>query len=315
VKAVDDVSFSLRPGERLGIIGESGSGKTTIATALLRLTRRPGRLVAGRIVLDGRDITALPDANLRAMRLKDIALVPQGAMNSLSPVMRVRDQLVDGIEAHGSRESSRVLDARITELLTRVGLDASIGNRYPHQLSGGQKQRVAMAIATSLEPKVIVADEPTSALDVVVQRQVMHTLGRLQSGLGAAVVLIGHDMGLIAQFADTVGVMYAGRLVELGPVAEVIENPHHPYARLLIDSLPTLDGKKELVGIPGLPPALLQLPSGCSFHPRCPFAFARCSSEVPAFSPTSAMRSVACHLYPSPGVLPDRGRPVETPTV
>ncbi|MBA2524105.1 MAG: ABC transporter ATP-binding protein [Solirubrobacterales bacterium] len=304
VKAVDDVTFSLRPGERLGIIGESGSGKTTLATALLRLTRRPGRLVGGRIVLDGRDITALRDSELRAIRLREIALVPQGAMNSLSPVMRVREQLVDGLLAHGERGSVRQLDERVAAFLARVGLDASIARRYPHQLSGGQKQRVVMAIATSLEPKVIVADEPTSALDVVVQRQVMHTLGRLQAGLGAAVVLIGHDMGLIAQFADTVGVMYAGRLVELGPVADVIANPLHPYARLLIDSLPSLEAKKELVGIPGLPPALLELPPGCTFHPRCPFAFDRCSIEIPAFSPMSTVRAVACHLYPLHSSLP-----------
>jgi peptide/nickel transport system ATP-binding protein len=168
------------------------------------------------------------------------------------------------------------------------------------------KQRAAMAIATSLSPKVIVADEPTSALDVVVQRQVMQTLGRLQDGLGAAVVLIGHDMGLIAQFADTVGVMYAGKLVEIGPVEQMIQNPHHPYTRLLVDSLPGIEEKKPLVGIPGLPPPLVNLPPGCSFNPRCPYAFDRCRAETPVLQPLGPRERVSCHLYPEHKSLPPR---------
>jgi peptide/nickel transport system ATP-binding protein len=302
-RAVDGVSFTLKAGERLGVIGESGSGKTTMATALMRLTRSPGRIAGGRILLDGRDVLSMTPRDLRAIRLRDIALVPQGAMSSLNPVMLIEDQIVDAILAHAPRTSRRELQARVGELLTRVGLDPTVAKKYPHQLSGGMKQRAVMAIATSMRPRVIIADEPTSALDVVVQRQVMQTLGRLQGGLGAAVVLIGHDMGLIAQFADTVGVMYAGKLVEIGPVESVIAGPRHPYTKLLIDSLPSLNLKKRLVGIPGLPPPLINLPAGCSFHPRCPYAFERCRLEAPVLLEAAASRKVACHLYPGNAFL------------
>jgi peptide/nickel transport system ATP-binding protein len=303
VPAVDHVSFSLRPGERLGLIGESGSGKTTMATALMRLTRPPGRIVGGRVLLGDTDILRLSDRALRRVRLRDIALIPQGAMNSLNPVMRIEDQMLDAVVAHEGRRSRKQLRERLVKQLARVGLPAQIARRYPHELSGGMKQRAVMAISTLLEPRVIVADEPTSALDVVVQRQVMQTLGRLQEGIGSAVVLIGHDMGLIAQFADTVGVMYAGRLVELGPVDDILRNPRHPYTRLLIESLPKLTAKGKLVGIPGLPPALLALPEGCAFHPRCPYAFDRCQVDVPALQEIAGNR-VACHLYPEHPVLP-----------
>jgi peptide/nickel transport system ATP-binding protein len=310
-KAVNDVSFSLRPGERLGLIGESGSGKTTMATALMRLTRAPGRIASGAVWLDGRDILKMGDKELRETRLRDIALIPQGAMSSLNPVMRLEEQIIDAIAAHVPRMSRQELESKVALQLARVGLDPTVARRYPHELSGGMKQRAAMAIATSLSPKVIVADEPTSALDVVVQRQVMQTLGRLQDGLGAAVVLIGHDMGLIAQFADTVGVMYAGKLVEIGPVAHMIQNPRHPYTRLLVDSLPGIDQKKPLVGIPGLPPPLVNLPAGCSFNPRCPYAFDRCRAETPALQQIGPLERVACHLYPEHLSLPPR--PAERP--
>ena len=303
-KAVSDLSFSLRPGERLGFIGESGSGKTTMATALMRLTRTPGRIAGGSIMLDGRDILRMSSKELRETRLRDISLIPQGAMSSLNPVMRLEEQIIDAIAAHMPRMTRPEFEARVGVLLSRVGLDPNVGKRYPHELSGGMKQRAAMAIATSLSPKVIVADEPTSALDVVVQRQVMQTLGRLQGGLGAAVVLIGHDMGLIAQFADTVGVMYAGKLVEIGPVEQMIQRPRHPYTRLLVDSLPGIKEKKPLVGIPGLPPPLVNLPAGCSFNPRCPYAFDRCRTETPMLQPVGQSERIACHLYPQHPLLP-----------
>jgi peptide/nickel transport system ATP-binding protein len=303
-KAVNDVSFSLRPGERLGLIGESGSGKTTMATALMRLTRAPGRIAGGSVLLDGRDLMTMSQKELRETRLRDIALIPQGAMSSLNPVMRLEEQIIDAIVAHKPSMRRRELDLRVIELLKNVGLAPEVGRRYPHELSGGMKQRAAMAIATSLAPKVIVADEPTSALDVVVQRQVMQTLGRLQDGLGAAVVLIGHDMGLIAQFADTVGVMYAGKLVEIGPVRQIIEAPRHPYTKLLVDSLPGIDVKRELTGIPGLPPPLVDLPAGCSFNPRCPLAFERCRRETPVLQEVGPGQSASCHLYPEHTALP-----------
>ena len=304
VPAVDDVSFSLLPGQRLGLIGESGSGKTTMATALLRMTRPPGQITGGRVMLGDRDLLKLDDSALRRIRLKEIAFVPQGAMNSLNPVMRIEDQMIDAIVAHESGASKKALDARVAAQLAKVGLPPTTARRYPHELSGGMKQRTVMAISTVLNPSVIIADEPTSALDVVVQRQVMQTLGRLQGEIGSAVVLIGHDMGLIAQFADLIGVMYAGRLVELGPVDEILSSPRHPYTRLLIDSLPKLTAKGKLVGIPGLPPALLNLPDGCAFHPRCPFAFDRCSVEIPVDQAVAPGRRAACHLYPQHDHLP-----------
>lgn len=304
VKAVEDVSFSLRAGERLALVGESGSGKTTLATALLKLTKSPGRIAAGSIVLGGRELTELSDKEMRKVRLADIAYVPQGAMNSLNPVLRCGDQIIDGIKAHVSGRSKKELNEHVERQLESVNLDASVARLYPHELSGGMKQRMAMAIGTALSPQVIVADEPTSALDVVVQRQIMTTLGSLQEGLGAAVVLIGHDMGLVAQFADLVGVMYAGRLVELAPVQELFDAPQHPYTRLLIDSLPDLDERRRLTGIPGLPPSLIDLPEACPFAARCPYAFDRCDHETPMTQRLQPGHEVQCHLYPENDELP-----------
>jgi len=315
VTAVNGVSFSLKPGERMGLIGESGSGKTTLATAVVRLIRAPGRIVGGRVLLGERDLLQLNDRELRQVRQREISLIPQAAMNSLNPTMRVGDQLADAIIAHEARVPRQELAARILDTLGQVGLPPAVARRYPHQLSGGMKQRAVMAIAVALRPRVIVADEPTSALDVVVQRQVMATLGRLQEGLHAAVVLIGHDMGLIAQFADTVGVLYAGRLVEQGPVAEIIDAPRHPYTRMLIDSLPGLETKKDLRGIPGLPPPLMDLPPGCAFHPRCPYAFDRCRVEIPLLQEVGRDQLAACHLYPRHAVLPPVPAGAETAEV
>jgi peptide/nickel transport system ATP-binding protein len=301
--AVDGVSFTLKPGERMGLIGESGCGKTTMAIALLSLVRPPGRIADGRVFLGGRDLLELSEAELRRVRLKEVALMPQAAMNSLNPVMRIRDQIIDAIVAHEGSMAQRDLDSMVEQALAQVGLAAAVANRFPHQLSGGMKQRATLAIATVLRPKLIIADEPTSALDVVVQRQVMMTLARVQQELGAATVLIGHDMGLIAQFSETIGVLYAGKLVERGNVDDVLVAPRHPYTRLLIDSLPDLTARKGFVGIPGLPPALFDRPPGCRFHPRCPLAFDRCRTEEPALQWVDS-RQVACHLYPAHTQLP-----------
>jgi oligopeptide/dipeptide ABC transporter ATP-binding protein len=299
VKAVDGVSFTLEPNTRLGLVGESGSGKSTMALALMRMIKEPGRIEGGRIMLDGQDLVKLSEREMRAMRLNQIAMVPQGAMNSLNPVSRVRQQIIDGLLAHNVKMSKREMDARVADVLRWVDLDPSVGNMYPHELSGGMKQRVCIAIAISLRPKVIIADEPTSALDVVVQRQVMETIGRVQEELGAAVILIGHDMGLMVQFVDRLAVMYAGKIAELGDVREMFREPLHPYTQLLINSLPRLGDKGELQGIPGIAPFLLNPPPGCLFHVRCPKAMEMCKNVTPVAEEVRPDRMVACHLYNS----------------
>jgi peptide/nickel transport system ATP-binding protein len=296
VRAADGITFSLRARERLGIAGESGSGKSTMALSLLRLIKPPGHVEAGEVWLDGRNLMTLPEEEMRRLRLARIALVPQGSMSSLNPVLRIRDQIADALRDHGVEVTGRRLDERLGDLLPRVGLGPDVGRMFPHQLSGGMKQRACIAIAMSLSPKVIVADEPTSALDVVVQRQVMDTLARAQAELDASIILVGHDMGLMAQFVDRLGVMYAGRLVEISPVRDVFTEPLHPYTRMLIASLPSLERKGAFQGIPGLPPPLRDLPTGCAFHPRCPLAVDRCRNEVPVLREARSDTWAACHL-------------------
>ena len=295
VQAVGDVSFALAPGERFGLAGESGSGKSTLALAMLRMIRPPGRIAAGEVWLAGRRLADLDEEGIRALRLAGIALVPQGSMNSLNPVLRIGRQITDAFADHGQRLGRDEQQRRVSALLTAVGLSENVSRMYPHELSGGMKQRACIAIAISLRPKVIIADEPTSALDVVVQRQVMATLARVQRDLGAAVILIGHDIGLMAQFVDRLGVMYAGRLVEVAPMGEIITNPRHPYTRALIAALPSLERRGALAGIPGLAPLLRDLPPGCAFHPRCPQATDRCRIEKPMARDVGGAQ-VACHL-------------------
>jgi peptide/nickel transport system ATP-binding protein len=247
--------------------------------------------------LGGEELLDLTEEEMRQVRLARIALVAQGAMNSLNPVVRVRDQIRDGLRDHGVRLSDRAFEDRVNELLDSVGLRRDVGSMYPHELSGGMKQRVCMAIAISLRPKLIIADEPTSALDVVVQRQVMDTLLKVQEDLGASVILIGHDMGLMAQVVDRVGIMYAGNFAEVSPVADLFSGPLHPYSQLLIASLPSLEEKGAFQGIPGIPPSLLNRPVGCPFQARCPKVMERCSREEPPLRELQPARLVACHLY------------------
>jgi peptide/nickel transport system ATP-binding protein len=298
VKAVEGVSVVLHEGERLGLVGESGSGKSTIALGLMRLIKPPGRIVDGSVLLQGDDLLQLSEEEMRKVRLKRISLVAQGAMNSLNPVKRVRDQVAYGLKDHDVERNGATFDTFLSDLLERVGLRPSVAKMYPHELSGGMKQRVCIAIAISLNPQVIIADEPTSALDVVVQWQVIDTLRKVQQELGAATIQIGHDMGLMAQSVDRLGVMYAGALVELAPIRRIFSKPLHPYTQLLIGSLPSLNQKEALRGIPGLPPSLLNRASGnCPFHPRCPMAMPRCKVEEPVFREVDENHWVSCHLY------------------
>ncbi|MGD8292987.1 MAG: ABC transporter ATP-binding protein [Desulfobacterales bacterium] len=298
LKAVDRITFSLKAGERFGLVGESGSGKSTLAFAIMRLTKPPAHVAGGEVLLNGVDLIKMEAEQLRTHRLAQIALVPQGAMDSLNPVLRVEDQIIDGIVDHTAKRVNRNnLRLRVFELLEKVGLQKKVARMYPHELSGGMKQRVCLAIAISLNPKIIIADEPTSALDVVVQRQIMLTLGDMQRDLGLSILLVGHDMGLMAQFADRIGVMYAGKLMEIGPIESVFKEPLHPYTQLLIACPPTIEEKGEFKGIPGLPPLISDPLSGCVFHPRCPLYKNHCSSEVPEMIETQPGRWVACNQY------------------
>jgi peptide/nickel transport system ATP-binding protein len=297
VQAVRGLSFDLMPNERLGLAGESGSGKSTLAMALLRMIKDPGKIVQGEIRLDGRDLLSLSEQEMRQVRLADIAMVAQGAMNSLNPVMRIQDQIKDAWVDHGVHYSRREADEQVESLLQWVGLRPEVARVYPHELSGGMKQRVVIAIAISLRPRVIIADEPTSALDVVVQRQIISTLRRVQDDLQAAVILIGHDIGLMAQSVQKLGIMYAGKVAEMSPIYEMFDEPMHPYTQLLIDSLPSPDAKTELKGIPGITPSLLDPPPGCAFNDRCPFAMERCLEDIPRLEEKRRDRMVACHLF------------------
>ena len=300
-RAVNKVDLTLYKGERFGLVGESGSGKTTLILALLRMIKTPGLIAGGSATLDdGTDLTQLNREQVRQARLKRVAMVPQGAMNSLNPVMRIGEQLMLTMREHATDlptpPKAEQLE-RVIGLLAKVGLKSEVARLYPHELSGGMKQRACIAQAISLNPQLILADEPTSALDVVVQRQIMQTLRQLQHQLNATVLLVGHDMGLMAQFAERVGIMYGGKLVEVGRVEEIFHNPQHPYTQLLIASIPSFEAKGEFKGIPGVGLSLLDPPSGCLFHPRCPQAMAQCSQRIPALKTVAPDHLASCLLH------------------
>lgn len=299
-KAVNHVSMRLRLGERLGLVGESGCGKTTTILGIMRLIKYPGRITGGNVLLAGtKDLAKLSAAEMMRIRHQEIAMIPQGAMNSLNPVKRIEQQFSEIFDVHGPQFGSRgERSERIRELLSLVGIRSDATKMFPHELSGGMKQRVWIALAIALTPTVILADEPTSALDVVVQRRVMATLEEVQSRLGVSLILIGHDMGLMAQFVDTIAVMYAGRLIEKAPVREIFHSPLHPYTKFLIQSLPTLEKKELFKGIEGSAPSLLDPPKGCPFNPRCPLADRSkgCFDTPPPLVEMGGERKVACYV-------------------
>jgi len=299
VIAANGISFHVYRGETLGLVGESGCGKTTTAMGILRLVQPPGRIVSGHVLINGTDLVTLSERELRQIRWRELALIPQGAMNSLNPVMRVSDQIADAIEAHEGRQPRKALKERILELLSTVGLPSRVYNMYPHELSGGMKQRVCIAMAIALNPPLIIADEPTSALDVVVQRVVAQTLLDVKDRLGVSMILIGHDMGLQAQLVDRIAIMYAGQIMEKGATEEVTMDPRHPYTRGLLRCLPRIHGKREKIQpIPGLVPDLATLPPGCPFAPRCDVVQPECWEDrrIP-LQEIEPGRWVRCLLY------------------
>lgn len=297
VRAVDDVSFKVYQGEILGLVGESGCGKTTTAMAILRMVQPPGRIVGGQIQLDGTDLVKVNDEELRNFRWNTLALIPQGAMNSLNPVMRIKNQIGEAIETHAGKQPKAKLKQRILDLFTTVGLPSRIYDMYPHELSGGMKQRVCIAMAIALHPSLIIADEPTSALDVVVQRVVGQTLLDVKERLGVSMILIGHDMGLQAQLVDRLAVMYAGHMVEVSPVEIIFKEPLHPYTQLLIESIPSIKERKPLRLTEGLTHDLRNPPPGCIFQARCPKVMDICKQVKPPLEEIRPDHYVACHLY------------------
>jgi peptide/nickel transport system ATP-binding protein len=298
LKGIDGVSFEIAPGEVLGVVGESGAGKSVTGAAVIGLIDPPGRIAGGEVRLSGQRIDNLPAEELRRLRGKRIGMIFQDPLTSLNPLYRVGDQLVETIQTHLPL-SGTAARRRAVELLAEVGIPAPDRrvDGYPHEFSGGMRQRVVIALALCAEPELIIADEPTTALDVSVQAQIISLLKRLGRDHGTAIMLVTHDMGVIAETADRVAVMYAGRIAEIGPVQDVVHDPLHPYARGLMGAIPTLaQDADRLVQIPGAMPRLSAIPPGCPFNPRCPHAWERCTRDRP--EPIQRARHrVACHLY------------------
>jgi peptide/nickel transport system ATP-binding protein len=298
LRAIDGISFDIAKGEVLGVVGESGAGKSVTGLAVIGLIDRPGRVAGGEILLSGARIDNLPPEEMRRIRGKRIGMIFQDPLTSLNPLYRIGDQLIETIRTHCDL-SEQAARKRAVDLLAEVGISAPDKriDSYPHEFSGGMRQRVVIALAICAEPELIIADEPTTALDVSVQAQIIALIKRLGRDHGTAVMLVTHDMGVIAETCDRVAVMYSGRIAEIGPVRDVVQNPLHPYAKGLMGAIPILAGDDpRLVQIPGSMPRLSAIPPGCPFNPRCASAFDRCRTERPE-PITCGSRAVACHLY------------------
>ncbi len=299
VHAVDGISYTVEPGKTLGIVGESGSGKTVSSLTALGLTRSRGSQIEGRIMFEGQDMVALDDDELRRIRGNDIAMIFQDPLSALHPFYKVGWQLVEGMQAH-RKVSRAAAKARAVELLELVGIPDPKArvDQYPHEFSGGMRQRVMIAMALANEPKLLFADEPTTALDVTVQAQILALLGDLQKRLGMAIIIITHDLGVVAEIADDIAVMYAGRIVERGSAEEIFHHPQHPYTWGLLTSIPRLDNPRdeELVPISGRPPSLITRPNGCYFHPRCPYVQEAHKRVDPRLEPVTGDRSEHAHV-------------------
>jgi peptide/nickel transport system ATP-binding protein len=296
VRAVEDVSFSVQTGEFVGIVGESGCGKSTMLFGIAQLLSPPGEVTAGKVLFHGQDMVRLSSGELRHMRWRDYSVVMQSAMNALNPMKSIGAQFKDALQAH-DRMSAEQIKQRSAEVLSLVGIDPAHLKSYPHQLSGGMRQRAMIAMALLFTPQLVVMDEPTSALDVVAQRSLMLKIRELQERLGFAVIFVTHDMHVVSRYSDRVLVMYAGQVVEAARTEEIFEHPRHPYSRGLIEAFPSVTGpRKQLTGIPGSPPDLAQPLSGCRFRPRCPVAIDACAEIEPALLEVSGAE-VRCLLY------------------
>ncbi|MCU8502656.1 ABC transporter ATP-binding protein [Vibrio vulnificus] len=295
-RAVNNVSLTISPGETVGLAGESGCGKSTLAFAISRLHKAPALISEGEILYKGQDVLKMNDRQLRDFRWNDVSVVFQSAMNSLNPVITIGEQLTDVILAH-RKVPYKQAHERAVELLKIVGIHGDRMSSFPHQLSGGMRQRVVIAVALALEPKLIIMDEPTTALDVVVEREILNELYELKNKFGFSILFISHDLSLMGEIADRIGVMYAGNLIELGEAKQVFGNPQHPYTKGLISSFPTIHGPKErLYGIPGNPVNLLNIPTGCNFQERCGVCTSVCKKQDPHLMRADNGSLVSCHL-------------------
>lgn len=293
VKAVDNISFVLHKGESLGIAGESACGKSTLGLSMMRMLQPPGKIVDGKIVLHGTDVLALGEKEYtRKVRWKRISMVFQGAMNALDPVYNIKDQLKEVLTIHGFPQEK--MEARMREAVKQVGLDPSVINRYPHELSGGMKQRIVIAMALMLEPEFVIADEPTTALDVLVQAQIINLLKKLKKE-GMTIMLITHDLAIVSEIADKIGIMYAGEIIEFGSAEQIYGEPKHPYTQALIAAIPRLKGDKTISYVKGNPPNLANPPKGCRFYDRCPHAMDVCKQDPPLIKINEGY--VRCWLY------------------